>query len=204
MPKHGLALASEYNDQGEALRKSGQHAKALPWYEKAISIAEKEVGEDDLFVSGVLNNLVLSLIATGKIAPALKHLDRILRIQRTKLPPNDPMHADTLNRFAYIFEQAGQYDEAIQVTEKALKLDRDSLGNHHEKVGNDLSNLGGLHLARGDFKKAAAYFKDALEISAINNERGQRIQFLQFVIKTIENGNQEKLEQLRKVFTTRA
>lgn len=70
----------------------------------------------------------------------------------------------TLNQEALKLHRAGQYDRALAVAKKALKVAEQNGGSNHAYVAQSLNNLAVLYHAKGQHAAAEPLFKRALAI----------------------------------------
>ena len=70
----------------------------------------------------------------------------------------------TLTHLADLYTDQGSYREAEPLYRKALKLNKELLGDHHPDVAASLDNLAGLYHMTGRYVQAEQLYKQALEI----------------------------------------
>ncbi|XP_046854991.1 uncharacterized protein LOC124448023, partial [Xenia sp. Carnegie-2017] len=63
-----------------------------------------------------------------------------------------------------VFYETGNYDKAIEFHEKALEIQKQSLGPNHVDVAGSLNNLGNVYKDTGNYDKAIEFHEKALEI----------------------------------------
>lgn len=79
----------------------------------------------------------------------------------------DPLKLHETSRLAnlaVVHRALGNYDEAIALHERALKLGAESLGLDHPGRTSTMGNLGAVYMEKGDVAKAIALFEDAVEL----------------------------------------
>jgi len=69
-----------------------------------------------------------------------------------------------LNELCTCYEHAGEYDSAIPVYEKLIRIRRKKFGNDHEMTAHSVNNMAGLYVQKGEFKEAVRYMATALDI----------------------------------------
>lgn len=72
--------------------------------------------------------------------------------------------ADSLSSQVVQLYQAGKFDEALPLAERALKLREETLGREHLSVAAPLKNLGAVYSANGKIAKARQLYGRALSI----------------------------------------
>ena len=138
--KHAPKRAEYYLELGDALRNSGQLAKALPVYEDALRRDPK------------------SYIALQKLGAALrrssKHAEAVGFLQRATASALD--NAITWHELGLAYRALGKQQDAIAALQKAVALDPDMSEAHN--------NLGIIWFAQGNKVEAEAAFREAIRI----------------------------------------
>ncbi|MCD6492752.1 MAG: tetratricopeptide repeat protein [Archaeoglobaceae archaeon] len=75
---------------------------------------------------------------------------------------------ETLHQEAIELYRAGEYDRAIMVAKKALKIAEWNAGSNHPAVAASLYNLAELYKAKGKYSMAETLYKHAMEIWAMS------------------------------------
>lgn len=82
----------------------------------------------------------------------------------------DAAHAENetlqvLNDTAVSLYEQGQYDDAAELAERALKIAQDTLGPENPQVVPFLNNLGVIYYAQGKYADAAAIYEQAIRMT---------------------------------------
>ena len=77
---------------------------------------------------------------------------------------HDEIVAEYLHMAAYALDDAGKYNEAIPLAERALSIYENVFGNNHPDVADTLNNLAGLYEAMGEYKQVLPLYERALSI----------------------------------------
>jgi tetratricopeptide (TPR) repeat protein len=72
--------------------------------------------------------------------------------------------ANRLNQKAVELYQAGRYQEALPLQQRALELNEQVLGPEHPGIATSLNNLAGLYQAMGAFDQALPLYQRTLKI----------------------------------------
>ena len=72
--------------------------------------------------------------------------------------------AQRLNQQAVELYQAGQYQKALPLVQRALEINEKALGPEHPDLAVSLNNLAGLYQAMGAYDKALPLYQRALTI----------------------------------------
>jgi tetratricopeptide (TPR) repeat protein len=163
---HYLAKGNIESARGRIIRRSGEYAKALDHFDRAIAIYS--VGNPNH------RNLARALVnaAHAKRLLALqlrKRIDsRAKRPKQTRSVSGQSSEASTLLNLRARYQQL--CDEAISQLQRAREIY--SMHGHSVGLGAVIVNSGYLHLDRGDIDQAA---KEALEAYRIGHEKNDHI-----------------------------
>jgi tetratricopeptide (TPR) repeat protein len=144
-----------------------QFLKALPFYEKARSLAK-----DDSDVAATLNNLGILYKNLHQYPEATAALQRALKIYEefTQTNPSTylPYVAATLNNLGNLYLNLHQYPEATAAYQRALKLYEELAQTNPQTylpdVAGTLNNLGVLYKDLHQYPEAIAAVQRALQI----------------------------------------
>jgi tetratricopeptide (TPR) repeat protein len=135
------------------------------WYQKALTIREKESGANHPDTATSLNNLAGLYRSMGRYAEAEPLYVRSLAIIEKELGANHPNTAASLNNLAELYRSMGRYAEAEPLYVRSLAIDRVIYGDDHPEIATDLNNLAGLYISMGRYKEAAPLYMRSLAIS---------------------------------------
>jgi len=136
---------------------------------------ERALGEADGDEGLALAHLGLSRVALeeGDAEAALEHA---LKAYEAAEPLGEPMVQATLHMHAQALRLAGDLDQAVELFEQSLALNR-RIGDQG-MVEVELHNLGLVHVRRGDFEAAERYLgglhDDPLAAAALAYARGDK------------------------------
>jgi tetratricopeptide (TPR) repeat protein len=160
----GAELAIALNNLGTLLYTQGDYVSALSQFERALSVNEKLLQENDMKLAQNLKNLAGAMDACGRADAALQHYQRAIAIMEKQEKPADSELAQILDDYACSLEDKGRFDEALQLFEKALTLKEKVYGGDHLELASSLNNIGVLKM---DTHKEGAekFFDRAIAIS---------------------------------------
>jgi CHAT domain-containing protein/tetratricopeptide (TPR) repeat protein len=156
--------AHELSTEARQLYEGGKYDEAIPFAERALTVAEKISGADDVYVAQLLSDLASIYDAKSDHAKPQALLERALGILRGKPGPEDPRTALVAGRLGGIYAIEGDYDKADRLIQPALATEEKTLGPAHPWVAVCLRSLGLLYRDRGDSAKAKEAYARALEI----------------------------------------
>ena len=140
------------------------YAGARSYYEQALAINKKVLGEQHPDTAGSLNNLGALLDSIGDYAGALPYHEQALAIKKKVLGEEHPDTARSLNNLGNVLQSLGDYADARPYYEQALAINKKVLGEQHPDTAGSLNNLGSLLQAQGDYAGARPYYEQALAI----------------------------------------
>lgn len=159
------AVISILNELMGFCRNTSRYAEALEAAKRALSEMRELGYEDTVHYGTTLLNSATVHRASGNTVMALEQFIAALAIYEANLPDDDYRLAGVYNNVSSIYEQSGQYDDALQALHKALNImsrNPDML----EDTGIVQTNLGMLlfkmnreHEAMLELEKALELFK---------------------------------------------
>ena len=155
------------NQEVMELHRQGKYERAVVVAQKALEVAESNVGSDHPDVATSLNNLALLYQAQGEYANAEPLLKRSLAILKKALGPDHPDVALSLNNLAALYKTQGEYAKAEPLYKRSLAIQKKALGPDHPDVATALENLAALYRATNQDKEALELDKRAERIRAI-------------------------------------
>ena len=134
-----LEQAENYNNSGKNFYEKGEYDKAIEYFEQALAILRKKLGEEHLYTANTYDNL-------GKAYVGKSEFD---------LP---------LNYSGLPYDDEGIYDKAIECYEKALEIRLKKLGEEHTETVATYDNLGITYASKSEYDKAIKCLEKVLEI----------------------------------------
>jgi serine phosphatase RsbU (regulator of sigma subunit) len=153
-----LAKAKAFNNLGRCLRRKGEPAKALEYFNQASKIL---VETDDLDEAADLyNNLGLTSFDLGLFDAAIKHYEHSGELK--KKTGNEKGYGVSMNNIGNIYWQTGKLEKAISSYQEALKI-FDKI-NYVNGVSSCLNNIGITYQLINNLPKALEFHNRALEV----------------------------------------
>ena len=163
-------LASALNFLGLIHYYMGNYAKALPRYERSLTIFEKVHGPTDQRVATLLNNLAMLHRAMGGLERALSCLERCVAITE-KLKPDGPVTAQYLTNLANLRTDLGQFELARRLAERSLAIREKVFGPSDGRVALSLLAQGRAEEGMGLRAAALTTFRRSLAIALACDDR---------------------------------
>tara|TARA_R110002050_G_scaffold230368_1_gene366175 strand:- start:76 stop:3384 length:3309 start_codon:yes stop_codon:yes gene_type:complete len=152
------------NQKGMKLYGQGRYKKAKFYAEKAVLIAKKELGEDNLSYATSLNNLAILYESMGCYSDAEPLYSQAIEIYKTQLGKEHPDYARSLNNLAELYVSMGHYPDAETLYTEALEVRKAELGEDHPDYASSLNNLAVLFKKMGRYDEAEPLYSQAIEI----------------------------------------
>jgi serine/threonine protein kinase len=146
----------------------GNYLKAIVYYEELLIIKQKRIGEKDLSMAVLYNNLGAACKKQGIHSKAIEYCEKSLAIRLEKLGKKHIYVAMSYNHLGMVYDAQENYSKAIECYKKALAIQRKKLGKKHPDIAATYNNLGSVYKAQGNFSKAIECYKKALVIRQKN------------------------------------
>jgi tetratricopeptide (TPR) repeat protein len=185
-------VADSLVELGIILLSMEEHDDALKVFERALKLRKDEreetfASEDEdgsrLKVAKVLNNIGCVNFEKGDLLAARKAFDVAIQLQKSVfrnwytfvcgMDMNSPgvlTMASTMCNKGYVEIEQGSYDEAVQVFEESLKIQRSVLGSDNKLVQTTVDNLGYAHFMMGKTEKALKAYSEMWESQKKSND----------------------------------
>jgi len=157
-------IAWVYHEAGFGFHRSGDYAKALAWYDKALAIREKALGAEHPDTASTYNNIAGIYQDQGDYEKALAWYGKALAIREKALGAEHPDTASTYNNIAGVYNAQGDYANALAWYDKALAICEKVLGAEHPLSAATYNNMAQVYYEQGDYAKALAWYGKALAI----------------------------------------
>ena len=150
------------NAAGSVARNLAQYDQAKSYYEKALDIAIKILGEEHPHVATYRNNLGLAWHDKGEYDRAIGYYEQALASGIKTFGEEHPNVAIRRNNLGLAWQAKGEYNKAIEYYEQALTSDIKTFGEEHPDVATMRNNLGSAWHDKGEYDKAIEYYEQAL------------------------------------------
>lgn len=170
----GLVIAQQENNQiffYSQIGNIGMAQNALGNYEKAISCLEESVKacRENENTQGEVSQLQ----ALGNIYRNLRQFDKSLEVFARAVKTAEKFEPESLcsslGNLATVYNQTGEYDEAIKVLNKGIILANSVGGKQSE--GSMLASFGIAYFQKGDFEKAFKFTTESIEITKLIGDK---------------------------------
>ena len=163
-PREEIRTAHLADAFGMVLHRFGDYTGAQPYYQRALTIYEQELGPDHPDTATSLNNLAMLYHAQGRDADAEPLMQRALTICEQKLGLTHRGTAVSLNNLAVLYYSQQRYSEAELLHQRALAIRERELGPTHPDTASSLDNLATLYRAQGRYGEAEPLLQQGLAL----------------------------------------
>lgn len=126
----------------------------------SLSETKESIAKSNEEIMDMLNRQIETLLLAGgtdKINTAIKTMKNIADV--------DSLNVGWLLKTGlYIQNYLSEYDEALQLYQKAYDVSKRIYGVNHPLAASSLNNIGGCYYSIGDYSKSLDYYQKALEI----------------------------------------
>ncbi len=148
----------------ELYRDKGRYAQAEPLLAKVLKAKQAAFGTTSPEAARVMAELAECFYWEAKDDQAMSLLRKTLAIDRANGPDYG---APTRNYLALTLERKGEFDEARQLLQEAVDIDRRTIGTKSPDYAISLHNLGSALIDRGDLSGAEKMIREAADIRRV-------------------------------------
>lgn len=157
-------LAESYNNLAVLNATVDRKDRAREYYDRAIDLRRRVLGEDHPTTSFSLTNLASLLVQTGQVEEALPAFREALAIRRNAFGPEHPAVASVLYQMGWAHANLGEHEAARDYYEQALAIRRDVMGEDHPSVAVLYNALASVARAQGSHAESLGLLERALAI----------------------------------------
>jgi tetratricopeptide (TPR) repeat protein len=152
------------NQRVYRLFEEGNYQEAIPIAERAVEVAKRDRGPEQVKTADALDNLGRLFTKIGEYAKAEPLYQEVLQIREKVLGPEHRDSTGSLNNLAELYEDMGEYAKAEPLLQEALRIRQKVLGPEDFDTATSLSNLAELYEDMGEYAKAEPLYQEALRI----------------------------------------
>eukprot|EP00970_Alexandrium_tamarense_P019939 scaffold14644_cov310-Alexandrium_tamarense.AAC.1 len=167
----GAEVATVLNNIGRVYFDSGDLEKAKGYYQQALSIRRKVLGNDHLDVSATSFNAGQTYHKLNILPEALSNYQEFHRITTSLMGSNHRDVVIVLKHIGQVYHEMNEWELALRYYGKGLDCSRRVLGFCNREAASILNMMGNLHYESGDFDKAIQVYEKGLSIERIVLEK---------------------------------
>lgn len=144
----------------------GDYDRALDLGRRAVALHDS-LGLETAQAGKAHSALANALYFRGDYNDAEVHYRRALELAEANYPAGHPDIGEAVNNLAFVLpdvDREGVVDEAIELGERALAINREALGDDHLDVAQAHNNLGAYFYIAERYDEAARHYRRALAI----------------------------------------
>ncbi len=157
-------MATALNNIGCMFNSDGDYARALQYYQKALSIQLQRFGENFPFVGTMYTNVGIALDHLDRHVEAMEYFQKALAIRKATLSDTHPQVALSYIDIGQAYSRQGRHTTALENHNKALMIQVNHYGDRHKLVASTLSFIGCCYDRLAQPLKAVEYHKQVLDI----------------------------------------
>jgi tetratricopeptide (TPR) repeat protein len=165
--KTHLVIASLYGARGDLYARQKRYGEATKQYDKAISLAQVQFGDDEiadrsLAIAGWESDRAVIYERLGRLEDALVDLERARRIMATRLDEGHPDYGTVTSNLARVLAGLGRLDEAVPLYRAAIAVAEKARQPTH--VAARSRSLAGVYKGLGKHAQARRYLEASKQI----------------------------------------
>ena len=142
--------------------------KGLPLMHRAVDLCRLHLGEDDIFMSSILDMLSEVYSQQDRGEEAVQAAKRSLELKQGFYGNDHIDVAQSCFTVANALQKSGKIDDALSYAKQSLSLRIQLLGKHDQKTADSHHQLGEIYQLRHEYPEAQAQFYEALSIYQSN------------------------------------
>jgi tetratricopeptide (TPR) repeat protein len=157
---------------GVYLRCRARYLDSLMVSERALDVAAREYGPDNIRTAKALSNLGIVLCKLGECSKDLGFFEharrvfgRVVAIDEQEFGPRHREVGIDLGNLSIALKSLGLIDEARKSYERALDIGRETLGEEHPDLASRINNYALLLVEQGELEEARDHLERAVKIS---------------------------------------
>lgn len=158
-------VATLFGNIGTIYSVQGDFPKALEFYEKALTINEKILGEEHPSIATLYNNIGWIYYNQFDYLKALDYMQKALVINEHVLGSEHPTVAMIYNNIGSIYKDQGENAKALECFQKALDINEKCFDKKHPSLAVNYYNIGNIYQSQGDNENAVKCYQEALDIN---------------------------------------
>eukprot|EP01113_Clastostelium_recurvatum_P046796 TRINITY_DN8254_c0_g2_i2.p1 TRINITY_DN8254_c0_g2~~TRINITY_DN8254_c0_g2_i2.p1 ORF type:complete len:1173 (-),score=157.54 TRINITY_DN8254_c0_g2_i2:81-3317(-) len=159
-----LILASTLNNMADLYETLGRHYEALPMYQQALHIQQKQLFGDHRDVASSLNNVATTYSELGRQKEALMTHQQALQMRQRLFSGDHYDVGHSLNNIGETYSDLGRPEEALSTYQQALHMVQRLFPGDHPDTANCLNNVATTLDDLGRHEEALSMHQQALHM----------------------------------------
>ena len=158
-----IKTSQSYRNLANIYHAMGNYSKSIKLLNKTLKIRKKFLNKDDVDILSTYTDLAHSLRMEGLDSKSLKITQNTLKHSLLKLGESHPISRELYNNLGVLYQDLGNYDEALSIHYKILKLDR-IFGDTSLIVGGSYINIALVYFGMEYYKKSLFYLRKSINL----------------------------------------
>ena len=164
MSERARPLIDKAIEEVYQLQSMGRFKESIPLAEKAVRMAQQEIGQADPLSAEAINALGLSHCRLGNFEEAEKLYRQAMEIIRRSVGERSENFVRQLNNLAELYDTVGRRADAEAQYVKCVEIGRAVLDRNDPNLATLLNNLAEAYRAAGKYGAAEPLYREAMEI----------------------------------------
>lgn len=147
-------------------------AKALDYFNQALTAKKEYQGDVTIDVARTVNNLANIHFSLGNLDEAMELYQEALEIKKRCLGEDSDDVVNTLKNIAQVMVKAGKEQEAVEAYQSIVKIRQERYGHNHVSVAETLASMGDVYIKLGELDVAMTYFEQSINIQKSQEDGG--------------------------------
>ncbi len=156
--------AVTYDNFGLYYEENSNFSQALIYYQKALDIRQKILGDKDLSVAKSYSNVAVVYYKIGEYEKSVSLQEKALEIKINELGEKHHKLGVQYNNLGIIYADMGMYSKAIEYYKKDIEISINAYGEDHFFIAFSYANIANIYLDLLQENKAIDYYEKALRI----------------------------------------
>jgi CHAT domain-containing protein/Tfp pilus assembly protein PilF len=156
--------ADELTAQGVRLERDGKYADARTYYEQALDIRKRVLGEAHPVYAMTLGDLARGYHITGEYTKAEPLYRQAVEVTRKARIADHPSSARVLANLGQLYRDTGEYAKAEPLLKQVVEIKQKTRGPAHPEYAASLHKLAGLYHDTGEYAKAEPLYRQFVEL----------------------------------------
>jgi len=159
-----LAVRPALHCIGDSLQNRGDYANGRPWYDRALAIDRRILGEDHPQTAEDLEGLAELELRTGHFKDGLALAEKVLAIRERVFGAESDVFAKSQNTLANLLVDSGHPEEALPHAQRALEIATKNHGADSSYAASPLATIGTIYHDMHEKPEAEPFLAHAVAI----------------------------------------
>ncbi|KAF3291537.1 hypothetical protein TWF970_000751 [Orbilia oligospora] len=159
-----LDIVDIIHELGEFTDRRGKHQEALYWYDHALALKKRFLGEDDLATLHTIHSIGCVFFSMGKYDTALENYRHALLGYQAVLGKYNPFTLNVTQHIAAVYESQGSYSKALDLNQLVLAGFEAAFGSNSVPTMKIVNNMAVVFDSLGEYDEAIQRYRKVLVV----------------------------------------